>query len=102
MGTLPLLIVGLAIPMLLGRVKPNNFYGVRTPKTMASPELWYRANREAGYSMILASAISLCAWAVLAFVPFQSSAARANADIQVFVGVLLLLLFLSLLRSRAL
>lgn len=99
---LPLLMVGLAIPMLLGHVKPNGFYGVRTAKTMSSPELWYRANRDAGYAMVLSTAVSLALWAALSFVPFQTPFARAGADILLFSAVLLLALFISLLRTKAL
>ena len=39
-----LLIVGLSIPLIRRRVKPNRLYGFRTPKTMSSEQIWYEAN----------------------------------------------------------
>jgi hypothetical protein len=74
MALLPLLFIGIAIPLILGRVRPNFLYGVRTPKTMASPALSYRANRAAGYAMLLATAASLLAWATLQLVPMPPTA----------------------------
>ena len=33
-----------AVPLLFGWVPPNPYYGFRTPRSMSSPEAWYRAN----------------------------------------------------------
>ena len=33
----PLLILLLSVPMILGKVPPNGVYGFRTPKTLSSP-----------------------------------------------------------------
>jgi uncharacterized membrane protein len=43
-----LLLVGLSIPLILRRVKPNYLYGFRTPKTLSSERIWYEANAYAG------------------------------------------------------
>ena len=56
---LPLITILVSIPMALGKVKPNRFYGFRTPKTLSSPAVWYPANRACGQYMIIASAVSL-------------------------------------------
>ena len=56
----PLLILALSIPMILDRVPPNGAYGFRTPKTLSSDEIWYSANRAAGWFMLAASAMSIC------------------------------------------
>jgi hypothetical protein len=43
------LIVAASVPLILGRVPRNDFYGLRTPRTMSgSLEEWYRANRTGG------------------------------------------------------
>ncbi len=55
----PALIVALSVPMVLGKVPPNRFYGFRTPRTLASPDVWYPANRASGIYMIVAGAFSL-------------------------------------------
>lgn len=40
-----LLLVGLSIPLLLGKVPPNPWYGFRVPSTLADATLWYKVNR---------------------------------------------------------
>ena len=54
-----LLLVTLSIPLILQVVKPNGFYGFRTPKTLSDEKLWYRINRFAGISLLLASLLSI-------------------------------------------
>lgn len=56
----PFLVVGLSLPLILGKVAPNNAYGFRTPKTLASPEVRYQTNRAAGWFMLAAGALSIC------------------------------------------
>ena len=56
----PLLILLLSIPMVLDRVPPNGAYGFRTPKTLSSPEVWYPANRAAGWFMLAAMVVAIC------------------------------------------
>jgi uncharacterized membrane protein len=47
------------IPMALQFVPPNRYYGYRTQKTLSSPSLWYRANRVAGWAMLLSGLAAL-------------------------------------------
>ncbi len=47
---IPLLFLAVAAPMTLGLVPPNRFYGMRTDKTLSSPEIWYPANSACGQS----------------------------------------------------
>lgn len=56
----PLLILLLSIPMVMGKVPPNGVYGFRTPKTLSSPEIWYPANRASGWFMLAAMAVAIC------------------------------------------
>lgn len=56
----PLLVMAVSVPMLLGMVPPNRIYGFRTSTTLASPEVWYPANRVAGWFMLAAAGFSLC------------------------------------------
>jgi uncharacterized membrane protein len=50
----PLVVVGVAVPLALGAVGPNQIYGFRTGKTLSSPEIWYLANRFAGIALAIA------------------------------------------------
>ena len=36
---LSLLLIGLAVPLIRGRVKPNAWYGFRIPLTLDNPEI---------------------------------------------------------------
>ena len=56
----PFLILALSIPMILDKVPPNGAYGFRTPKTLESEEVWYPANRAAGWFMLAAAVLSIC------------------------------------------
>jgi len=57
---LPGILAALALPLALGIVPPNWLYGFRTRKTISSPEVWYPANRVAGWWMIAAATLSVC------------------------------------------
>lgn len=49
-----LVLMALAVPLLLQKVKPNRWYGVRTARTRNDDGLWYRANRLYGIAMLTA------------------------------------------------
>ena len=49
----------ISIPLILGLVPPNRGYGIRTPKTMSEPRLWYSANRFGGWALLVSSLIYL-------------------------------------------
>jgi uncharacterized membrane protein len=55
---LSLLLIGLSIPMIRGRVKPNAWYGLRVSYTQDNPDVWYPANRYAG-KLLLAYGLML-------------------------------------------
>jgi uncharacterized membrane protein len=57
---LPAVLVVLAVPLAFGMVPPNGLYGFRTPKTLASRDIWYPANRFAGWLMLIAAALTVC------------------------------------------
>jgi uncharacterized membrane protein len=47
-----LLLMFLSGPLIMGRVPRNGWYGFRVPKTLSSDEIWYPANRYAGYQLL--------------------------------------------------
>jgi len=47
----------LGIPLLLEKVKPNWFYGFRTPKTVRNKDFWYIVNKQVGREFIIAGII---------------------------------------------
>jgi uncharacterized membrane protein len=56
---LPLITIVTAIPLVLRKVPPNLFYGFRTPKTLATRDIWYRANYLGGVNLLVASILCL-------------------------------------------
>ena len=51
-----LVLIGLGVPLLRGRVPPNFWYGCRTGKTLSDEKIWYAANRVTGRDLIIAGA----------------------------------------------
>ena len=49
---LSVLMIALSVPLIQGRVKPNAWYGFRIPLTLNNPDIWYPANRYAGWSLL--------------------------------------------------
>ena len=47
-----------SIPLILKVVPRNSFYGFRTPSTLSSDEIWFRANHFAGWALFLAAIVS--------------------------------------------
>jgi hypothetical protein len=45
----------LAIPLVLGLIPRNRFYGMRTRTTLSDDRRWYAGNRAAGVAIMLAS-----------------------------------------------
>lgn len=53
------IIAATALPLLFGWVPPNLYYGFRTPRTMSSPEAWYRANQIMACYLLASQALGL-------------------------------------------
>jgi uncharacterized membrane protein len=51
--------VVISVPLVLGIVPPNRIYGVRTRRSLSSPEVWRRTNRVAGWGVLAASVFYL-------------------------------------------
>jgi len=53
------LILIASVPLVLGLVPRNRFYGIRTCKTLSYDSAWYPANRFGGWALILSCSIYL-------------------------------------------
>jgi hypothetical protein len=71
-----LVISGLAVPLILGKVAPNAWYGFRVRRTLEDPKVWYPANRYAGWhllalgALLLVTAVGLYFWPGVGFVAY--------------------------------
>lgn len=97
-----LLMIGLAIPMIMQRVRPNPIYGFRTAKTLASESTWYAANRFSGVTLAVAGLV-IAAGSIVLFrmAGHASPGAPWSPDGMIlrFLGMLLVPLLCSLVAS---
>ena len=76
-----LLLAGLSIPLIVGLVPPNRFYGFRTVKTLSDARIWYAVNRVAGWDT-LAAGVTI----VLASLAIAMWGSNRSADTRTFVS----------------
>jgi hypothetical protein len=81
-----LLLAGLSIPLIVGLVPPNRFYGFRTAKTLSDAGIWYAVNRVAGWDT-LAAGVTI----VLASLAIAMWGSNWSADTRTFVNVVVVL-----------
>jgi magnesium transporter len=62
-----LIFVSTSIPLVLRKIPPNSFYGIKVPKAYESPELWYKLNAKGGRIMIAYGAIMAAIGFILLF-----------------------------------
>src|ERR1041385_8844464 len=88
----------LAIPLVFELMPQNPFYGVRTPKTLADKDLWYRSNKYIGWALIFSSIFYL---AVAAMIPSTTAGTTDFGRWLVHLAAFILPLLLSLLLLRS-
>lgn len=92
-------IAAASLPLMLGAVPPNRLYGVRTRRTLADRELWFRANRFAGWAFFIASGASAAVF--LARPEYASGRSALGLVVLVVPLVAALLVSLASLRRLA-
>jgi hypothetical protein len=95
-----LLLVGLSIPLILGKIKTNGFYGFRVKSTMENPALWYAVNTYAGWRLLATGLVTVVSAIGLYFVQGLSLDTYALACLGVFAVVFLGSLIQSILYLR--
>jgi hypothetical protein len=98
-GLLP---VGASVPLMRRWVKPNRWYGVRTPKTMSNERMWYDANAYAGELLLGESIVLIAAAVVFYFLCGTNWVAYSISYAVVVMSSTLLRLFLSSRHLRSL
>ena len=86
-----------SVPLMLKLIPPNGVYGFRTRQTLASPDVWFRANRFAGCALFVASGITA---AIFAARPEYASG-RELAGLAVLLVPLVIALLASFAYVRA-
>jgi len=54
-----LLFMAISVPMINHRVKRNQWYGFRTPKTLSNDRIWYAANEHSGRMLFLSGILTI-------------------------------------------
>ncbi len=86
-----LLLVGLSIPLLLRRIKPNYWYGLRVRKTLSDERVWYESNAYMAKWLLMLGVIHTVVSLALYFIP----AFRANLDAYAATcGIIFMLVFI--------
>jgi len=95
-----LVLMAIAIPLLLQKVKPNRWYGVRTARTLNDDGLWYRANRLYGIAMLTAGGAFFLLSAVLG--NWRPGEDNQKISLVLFVLEVLIPVFFTQMRARSL
>lgn len=83
----PLMVFAVSVPLMMGIVPRNRWYGFRTPKTLSSDAVWFEANKIGGRYFVIAGVFQLIAITTGCMVwPTQ-----ANHLVLPYAGILILL-----------
>ena len=93
-----LLLIGLSIPLMLRRVKPNWWYGFRVRKTLSDEQIWYESNAYAGKWLLMLGSIHTVVSFILYFVPtfradFNAYAATCGVVFMIGFVIMIVLSF---------
>lgn len=95
-----LILMAIAIPLVLQKVKPNRWYGVRTARTMNDEGLWYRANRLYGKAILIAGVAFFVLSAILG--NWRPGEDNQKISLVLFMLEVLVPVFFTQMRARIL
>lgn len=82
-----LLFIGLSIPLILGKIDPNPYYGIHIDKSLEAGEKWYAINRYGGWALIISGILMLIGNAIL--FAFRKKL-RNKLYLGIFVGIMMI------------
>ncbi|MEA5504318.1 SdpI family protein [Halotia wernerae UHCC 0503] len=88
----------MSLPLILGKVPPNAWYGFRVAKTFASERIWYMANRAGGYNLLYAG-ITIAVTAVVTKLLVSKYGLSNNIFNSVNLAIFIFALVVTTLRS---
>lgn len=83
-----LLMVVICIPLIQRRIKPNPFYGFRTPTTLKNEQIWYEINEYSGKRLLVGGLVVMLAALVFVLVP--------GIDVAVYTSIVTVIMLLAL------
>jgi SdpI/YfhL protein family len=97
-----LLLAALSIPLILGRIGPNSWYGFRIQQTLDDPAVWYPVNAYSARGLLAVGLAIVVAAIGLYFVPDIDLAVYASAVGAIALGGMAITFVLSLRYIKAL
>ena len=74
-----LLLAALSIPLMMGKIGPNPWYGFRVKRTLSDPVVWYAVNAYSAKRLLAVGIINVVSAVVLYFVPEIDVAVYASS-----------------------
>src|SRR5438309_2015638 len=96
------LLAALSIPLILGKIGPNSWYGFRVERTLSDPAVWYAVNTYSAKRLLVVGIATSLGSIILYFVPEIEVAVYAAACGAIAVGGLIGSLIQSFLFLRSL
>jgi hypothetical protein len=96
-----LLLAGLSVPLILGKIPPNGLYGFRIPATMENPQLWYKVNTYSGKRLLIVGLGTSIASIILYYTVNSSVDAYALSCLGIFLALFLWAIITSFLYLRS-
>jgi uncharacterized membrane protein len=96
-----MLLALICLPMAMGKVSPNRWYGFRTKKTMSDPTIWYETNRFSGRAGVVAGVFILIS-AITLGVFGHGVEWATHLQIGIALGAVMVMLVYSLWRLKGL
>jgi uncharacterized membrane protein len=94
-------LVLVSIPLLLGKIPPNPYYGFRVAATLGDPKVWYETNRYSAKRLVVAGLSIVLAAVGLWFVPSMTIDAYALGCLAIFAAVFTVGLVQSAVHMKA-
>jgi uncharacterized membrane protein len=81
-----LLLILLAIPLVLRKIRPNPLYGFRVKWTLDDPELWYSVNAYSAKWLVFVGLCAILGAVGFALIPGISLAVYAFSNLGIFTA----------------
>lgn len=94
-----LLLMAIALPLVMQKIKPNHLYGVRSAFTLTNETAWYQANRFWGIAMVASGLAFFLLSALLG--NWRADADEQHVSIPLFLVTVLLPAVLTMGKLRA-
>lgn len=76
---------GLAVPLIMKKVRPNSLYGLPRAARYESRRTWYRANRSFGWLLVAAAALSAIATVLIWVIKPHPASTKEFAGVEALV-----------------